>query len=103
LTSGTLNGADLLGTTERGQLKVGMLADLVAVPGNPLTDITSTERPVRVIKGGGMGRLGHHAYFAMEAPTSAPTSPVTTDARGTLQASLPRSQNSLDDVPHARK
>ncbi|MGE3495600.1 MAG: amidohydrolase family protein, partial [Gemmatimonadales bacterium] len=52
LQAGTLNGADLLGTADRGQLAVGMLADLVAVPGNPLTDITSTERPVLVIKGG---------------------------------------------------
>ncbi|HET9064513.1 MAG TPA: amidohydrolase family protein [Gemmatimonadales bacterium] len=52
LQAGTVNAADLLGTTDRGQLKVGMLADLVAVPGNPLTDITSTERPVLVIKGG---------------------------------------------------
>jgi imidazolonepropionase-like amidohydrolase len=52
LQAGTLNGADLLGTPDRGQLKVGMLADLVAVPGNPLSDITSTERPVLVVKGG---------------------------------------------------
>ena len=52
LQAGTLNGADLLGTPDRGQLVVGMLADLVAVPRNPLTDITSTERPVLVIKGG---------------------------------------------------
>ena len=52
LQAGTLNGAELLGTPDRGQLAVGMLADLVAVPGNPLTDITSTERPVLVIKGG---------------------------------------------------
>jgi len=52
LQAGTINAADLLGATDRGQLKVGMLADLVAVPGNPLTDITSTERPVLVIKGG---------------------------------------------------
>ncbi len=52
LQAGTINAADLLSKADRGQLKVGMLADVVAVPGNPLTDITSTERPVLVIKGG---------------------------------------------------
>jgi imidazolonepropionase-like amidohydrolase len=52
LRAGTLNGAELLHTPDRGELAVGMLADIVAVPGNPLNDITTTERPVMVMKGG---------------------------------------------------
>ncbi len=52
LLAGTINGANLLGTADRGELVVGKLADLVAVPGDPLKDITATERPVLVMKGG---------------------------------------------------
>lgn len=52
LRAGTINGAGLLGTDDRGELAVGKLADVVAVPGNPLEDITATERPVLVMKGG---------------------------------------------------
>ncbi len=52
LRAGTINGAELLGTADRGEIAVGKLADLVAVPGNPLDDITVTERPVLVMKGG---------------------------------------------------
>lgn len=52
LQAGTINGAELLGTADRGTLAVGMLADIVAVPGNPLLDITATERPTFVMKGG---------------------------------------------------
>jgi imidazolonepropionase-like amidohydrolase len=57
LRAGTINGAELLGTPDRGELAVGMLADIVAVPGNPLEDITATERPVMVLKGGQTVRL----------------------------------------------
>src|SRR5206468_6762184 len=40
LMAGTANGARLLGTIERvGTLQEGKLADIVAVPGNPLADI----------------------------------------------------------------
>jgi imidazolonepropionase-like amidohydrolase len=43
----------LLGTFERvGTLEAGKLADIVAVPGNPIADITVTERPVFVMKDG---------------------------------------------------
>ena len=52
LRAGTMYGADLLGTPDRGEIAVGKLADLVAVPGNPLTDITATERPSFVMKDG---------------------------------------------------
>jgi imidazolonepropionase-like amidohydrolase len=45
--------ADLLGVAaEAGTLEAGKRADIVAVPGDPLADITVTEHPVLVMKGG---------------------------------------------------
>ncbi|MGH9522324.1 MAG: amidohydrolase family protein [Terriglobales bacterium] len=48
-----LNGARILTWQDKiGQLKPGYYADLVAVPGNPLDDITVVERVTFVMKGG---------------------------------------------------
>ncbi|MES2359331.1 MAG: amidohydrolase family protein [Gemmatimonadota bacterium] len=48
-----LNGARILTWENRvGQLKPGYLADVVAVPGNPLQDITRVEHVQFVMKGG---------------------------------------------------
>ena len=48
-----LNGARILMWENRvGQLKAGYLADVVAVPGNPLQDITAVEHVQFVMKGG---------------------------------------------------
>lgn len=52
LRTATTHAADLLGKTDRGVIEAGRLADLVAVPGNPLEDITVTERPAWVMLGG---------------------------------------------------
>jgi imidazolonepropionase-like amidohydrolase len=53
LMAGTAYGADLLGIADQtGTLQSGKSADIVAVPGNPLSDITATERPVFVMKEG---------------------------------------------------
>src|SRR5690348_12572291 len=53
LRADLLNGAKLLGWQERiGALKPGYLADIIAVPGNPLTDITVLEKVGFVMKGG---------------------------------------------------
>ena len=53
LIAGTANGADLLGIADRtGTLEAGKFADIVAVPGNPLTDMHVTEHPVFVMKEG---------------------------------------------------
>ncbi len=39
IRSATLHAADLLGVEDRGAIEPGRLADLIAVPGNPLQDI----------------------------------------------------------------
>jgi imidazolonepropionase-like amidohydrolase len=52
LRAGTVNAAELLGTADRGRIAAGLLADIVAVRGNPLDDIRATERVTFVMKGG---------------------------------------------------
>jgi len=52
LQSSTINAADLLGVNDRGQLKEGMLADIIAVKGNPLNNIRLMENVTFVMKGG---------------------------------------------------
>ena len=53
LQAGLLNGAKLLGWQDQiGALKPGYWADIVAVPGDPLTDISVLERVSFVMKGG---------------------------------------------------
>ncbi|MBV8403677.1 MAG: amidohydrolase family protein [Gammaproteobacteria bacterium] len=53
LVAGTAHGADLLGIADQvGSLSAGKLADIVAVVGNPLTDIKTTEHAVFVMKEG---------------------------------------------------
>jgi imidazolonepropionase-like amidohydrolase len=53
LQADMLNGAKLLGWEhEIGQLKPGFYADIVAVPGNPLDDISMVERVSFVMKNG---------------------------------------------------
>jgi imidazolonepropionase-like amidohydrolase len=49
LQTGTWNGARLLGISDQvGSLSAGMIADLVAVPGDPTADISATERVLRM-------------------------------------------------------
>jgi imidazolonepropionase-like amidohydrolase len=53
LKSATSSGADLLGLAkEIGTIEKGKSADLVAVPGNPLSDIKQTEKVFFVMKEG---------------------------------------------------
>lgn len=53
LQAGTLNAARLLGWQDQmGALKAGYLADIVAVPGDPLRDIGALEKVSFVMKGG---------------------------------------------------
>lgn len=53
IVAGTQSGARLLGWDDRlGTLAAGKLADVVAVPGDPLQDITAMERVTFVMKDG---------------------------------------------------
>jgi imidazolonepropionase-like amidohydrolase len=53
IVAGTLNSARLLGWENRiGTLAVGKLADIVAVPGDPLTNVRVLEAPSFVMKNG---------------------------------------------------
>jgi imidazolonepropionase-like amidohydrolase len=53
LKAGTSVDAQLLGVEARvGTLQAGKLADIVAVPGNPLEDISATQRVMFVMKEG---------------------------------------------------
>lgn len=53
IRAATINGAELLGWSDRiGRVAPGMLADLIAVDGDPMVDITALER-VRFVMAGG--------------------------------------------------
>jgi imidazolonepropionase-like amidohydrolase len=57
IKAGTSVAAELLGQSARiGALKPGMLADIVAVPDNPLEDISTLQRAVFVMKDGAIIR-----------------------------------------------
>ena len=57
LQADMLEGAKLLGWgDEIGQLKPNFYADIVAVPGNPLEDITAVEHVSFVMKNGAIVR-----------------------------------------------
>jgi imidazolonepropionase-like amidohydrolase len=52
LRAATLNPADLIGNSSIGVLEVGRFADIIAVKGNPMTDIAVLEGVVFVMKDG---------------------------------------------------
>jgi imidazolonepropionase-like amidohydrolase len=60
LQADLLNGAKLLGWQDQiGALKPGYLADIIAVPGDPLTDISVLQEVTFVMKGGTVYRHDH--------------------------------------------
>ena len=76
LKSATSVDADLFGIAQKtGTLEKGKLADIVAMPGDPTTDITATERVFFVMKDGKIIRNG---------PPAAPT-----HARSASEVSVP--------------
>ena len=53
IQAGTINGAKLLEWQDQiGALKPGYAADIVAVPGNPLDDISALQKVTFVMKAG---------------------------------------------------
>ena len=53
IKAGTSVGAELLQWDDRiGSIEVNKLADIIAVPGNPLLDMSALEKPVFVMKNG---------------------------------------------------
>ena len=53
IQSATINDADLLGWSDRvGTIEPGKWADIIAVDGDPLVDVTTLERVRFVMKGG---------------------------------------------------
>ena len=56
IRAATVVSADLIDVDDRGRLAPGLLADVVAVPGDPLSDITVTEDVRFVMKGGRVHR-----------------------------------------------
>ena len=59
IRSATVHAAELLRWDDRvGRIQAGYLADLIAVPGNPLRDIRLLEHPDFVVKDGALVRRG---------------------------------------------
>ncbi len=58
IRAATTVAADLIDVDDRGRLEAGLLADVIAVPGDPLADIGVTEDVRFVMKGGQVYRGG---------------------------------------------
>jgi imidazolonepropionase-like amidohydrolase len=52
IQTATVNAADLLGWSKIGSIENGNFADIIAVSGDPLKDVTLLQSPVFVMKGG---------------------------------------------------
>jgi len=70
LKSATANDAELLGIAQKvGTLEKGKLADIIAMPGDPASDITATERVFFVMKEGKIVRNGPPIVSTDAKPT----------------------------------
>ena len=67
IKAGTIVGAELVGwDDELGSIESGKLADIIAVEGNPLEDISVLESPILVIKDGEIIINKLDSYSALE-------------------------------------
>ena len=57
IRAATTVSAELIDVDDRGRLEAGLLADVIAVPGDPTSDIAMTEQVQFVMKG---GKVHHH-------------------------------------------
>lgn len=58
IQTATRNAADLLGSKDVGLVQAGRFADLIAVTGDPLKDVTALEQVDFVMKGGDVVKVG---------------------------------------------
>jgi imidazolonepropionase-like amidohydrolase len=73
LKSATANDAELLGIGQKvGTLEKGKLADVIAMPGDPTSDITVTERVLFVMKEGKIIRRGAPTVQGISESTTPP-------------------------------
>ena len=73
LKSATSNDAELLGIGQKvGTLEKGKLADVIAMPGDPTSDITATERVTFVMKEGKIIRQGPRTPQGTAESTTSP-------------------------------
>src|SRR6266542_1887547 len=73
LKSATSNDAELLGIAQKvGTLEKGKLADVIAMPGDPTSDITATERVSFVMKEGKIIRQGPRTPQGTAESTTSP-------------------------------
>ncbi len=80
LKSATSNDAELLGIAQKvGTLEKGKLADIIAMPGDPTTDITVTERVSFVMKEGKVIRNGPPTAQTAGASADDPNSAAPVD------------------------
>ena len=80
LKSATSNDAELLGIAQKvGTLEKGKLADVIAMPGDPTTDITATERVSFVMKEGKIIRNGPPTAQTAGASADDPNSAAPVD------------------------
>jgi imidazolonepropionase-like amidohydrolase len=81
LVAGTSSAAKLLGWQDKvGTLEPNKYADVVAVPGDPTSDITVTERPLFVMKGGKIYKGPEGVQTVLDAPSNAPATGATAAA-----------------------
>src|SRR5437016_732576 len=80
LKSATTNDAELFGVAQKlGTLEKGKLADVIAVPGDPTTDITATARVSFVMKEGKIIRQGPPTAQKAPEATKSPDVPTGGD------------------------